>query len=111
MTGPQAAEFGRQFGTDASEADVEAFYEADLARRGWISPSSDAGITVGIQSSGETSARAWEKGDRVFRLSFRRRDEFGRLDAATLARYPTVYEIRLFLMIPDRSAPTRPEPT
>ncbi len=111
ITGPQTAMFGYQFGTDASKADVEAFYEAELARRGWTIARSYAAITVGIPGSTESSARAWERGDRVLRLSFRRRDEQGRLDAATLARFATVYESVLFLIIPDRSAPTQPEPT
>ena len=95
ITGPQSAEFGRQFGTDASEADVEAFYEAELARRGWIAPESPQGIVYRIPGSTESRVRAWEKGDAFFRLSFRARDKQGRLDAATLARYPTVFEARL----------------
>lgn len=35
ITGSFAAQFGHQYGTDANEADVEAFYEAELTRRGW----------------------------------------------------------------------------
>ena len=111
ITGSQSAQFGRQFGTNASEADVEAFYEAELARRGWARAQTFEGRGFTIPGSIESRVRAWERGDRVFRLSFRRRDEQGRLDAATLARYPTVYESVLFLIIPDRSAPTQPEPT
>ena len=111
ITGPQSAMLGYQLGTDASEADVEAFYEAELARRGWTIARSDAAITVGIPGSTESSARAWEKGETFFRLSFRRRDDQGRLDSATLARYPTIYEIRLRLKIPERSVPASLGPT
>ena len=95
IAGPASAQFGRRFGTDAGEADIEAFYEAELDVRGWIPAESLVALAIGIQSSGETEARAWEKGSTYFRLSFRRRDDFGGLEDSVLARFPTVYEAPL----------------
>ena len=112
ITGPQAAEFGYRLGTDAIEAEVEAFYEAELERRGWVVAESLVAIAVGIQSSGETSARAWEKGDVFFRLSFRRRDKLGGLEPSELERFPTVYEVVLIRDIPRPSPDvSQPEAT
>lgn len=102
ITGPRTAYFGYYYGSDASDADIEAFYEAELTRRSWRAK-------VAILGGSDLRAREWENGDRVFRLSFRRRDEFGGLDAGTLARYPTVYEIALFLLIPEPTI--SPSPT
>lgn len=103
ITGSQSAQFGNQLGTDATEAEVEAYYEAELDARGWIPAESLEAIGFGIQSSGETGSRAWERGDTYFRLSFRRRDDFGGLQPSVLAEFPTVYEARLKAKRPVRS--------
>lgn len=100
ITGPQSAFFGYQLGTEASDAEVEAFYEAELGDRGWSTARPDDAITIGIRSSTDSRARAWEKGDAFFRLSFRRRDKLGGLDDQNLAGYPTIYEFRLRTRIP-----------
>lgn len=92
ITGAIAAEFGHQLGSQASSEDIARFYEVELAKRGWADATSLVGITVGIRDSTESSARAWEKGDAFFRLSFRRRDDQGRLPSSVLKQFATIYE-------------------
>ncbi len=91
ITATIAAQFGHQFGTGASQADVEAFYEAELERRGCISAESLEVLAFEILGSTESRVRIWEKDDAFFRVSFKARDEQGRLDAVTHARYQTCF--------------------
>lgn len=66
--GRQNASVGLVAATDASAADIESFYVEELVRRGWAIASDNAAVTLGLTRTSELSARAWRKGDLVFRL-------------------------------------------
>ena len=104
IEGPQAAQFGNQLGTNATPPEIEQFYETELEARGWIPAESLEAIGFGITGSTETDARAWEKGDAFFRLSFNRTDEMGGLQRSVTAEFLTIYEARLKGKRPVRSA-------
>ena len=86
--GPQAAQWWAIFGTHASSAEILAFYEAELASRGW----EPGGGSSGISGTNEESASAWHTNDFVFRLGFWKPERWTEDDESP---YATVYEIRL----------------
>jgi hypothetical protein len=89
VSGPLSAATWRWFGADASAEEVEQFYAEELASRGWA----DGGGSSGIPTTGELTARAWHKGDVVFRLAFP--DPRDHVDKDPFEQYPTVYDARL----------------
>jgi hypothetical protein len=91
LVGPQSAFAWRWLGVNASPDEIERFYAEELAANGWT----EGGGSSGAPMTTEFNARAWHKGDVVFRLGFP--DPEQRSDAARewFAAYQTVYDARL----------------
>ena len=87
--GPQSAFTWRWLGVDARSEEIERFYAEQLASLGWA----DATGASGARNTAELKARAWRKGDVVFRLAFPDPTAFA--DQAPFSRYTTVYDVRL----------------
>jgi hypothetical protein len=94
---PYPASSGSQLGTVATAAEVEAFYQRELAQRGWVPFTGENFRT----SDGAERIVRWRKGDLGFQLSF--------FDTATKDRerqaagrktYATYYEILLTEVYP-----------
>jgi hypothetical protein len=79
---------GAVLGTDDSEEQVVAFYERELAARGWQLSDRD---TVG--TTAELNAYAWRKGSVVFRLAFLRKNDPRNPPAGD--QYATPFDFRL----------------
>lgn len=77
----------RIYGTDASAADVIAFYASELADRGW----SEGGGVSGIRGTHELDVAAWHKEGVIFRLGFWKLDEW-RLSQNEGLEYDTIFE-------------------
>lgn len=74
-------------GTDASMAEVQAFYESELTDRSWT-PSG------GVPSTSEIDAIAWIRDRYTFRLGFKETDEwYERLEGSD--EFATLFEIAL----------------
>ena len=77
-------------GVNASPAEIEAWYEAELTSRGWV----DGGGSSAIPTTNELWVRAWERNGITFRLGVR--DPHGaRARPEQFERYETVYDVRL----------------
>jgi hypothetical protein len=100
IDGPQGAFSWRWLGADASDEEIERFYAEELGARGWT----EGGPGSGIRSTGELRARAWRKGDVVFRLAFP--DPEQRADPEPFSRYQTIYDARLQESDRPRSSPS-----
>ncbi len=91
IEGPVPAISGHTFGAEASEADVVAFYQRQLAERGWLPTSFDA-----QRSTIETAAYTWQKDAAVLRLAILERGADPRLPSASeQAEFRTIYRIDL----------------
>lgn len=101
IEGQQPAETGHEFGANASAGDITAFYNQELAARGWRPTNLYAG-----PATTESGALAWQKGQVVMRLSFRKKGDDPRLPSASdQARYTTIY--RAVLIDQPESATSR----
>jgi hypothetical protein len=68
MEGEVSASVGYLLGSADTAALVEDFYAGQLATLGWRPPDDNEARTRGIRTTAELMARAWRKGDLVFRL-------------------------------------------
>jgi hypothetical protein len=90
-------------GSQDAAAEIESFYEIELASRGWQPPTDNQAAALGIRTSSELSAQTWRKGDLVFRLGIvNMSDPYAE---GPSAGYVTVYRISLV----DR--PAKPSPS
>jgi len=87
IEGRQNAETGHEFGLGGDASDVTSYYNHELGTRGWQPTSLNA-----EPATTETAALAWQKGQVVFRLSFRKRGNDPRFPSASdQARFITIY--------------------
>jgi len=100
IEGRQNAETGHEFGHGGDASDVTSYYNHELGTRGWQPTSLNA-----EPATTETAALAWQKGQVVFRLSFRKRGNDPRLPSASdQARFITIY--RAVLIDHPESSPS-----
>lgn len=98
-TSEAVAQTWKQLGSDASLLDIQAYYEHELAGRGWV----PGGGSSGILGTSERGICVWHNDKVVIRLSFWKPQKWR-------ARYPadpsyrTVYELALI----ERTSPTDP---
>lgn len=90
--GSNPATSGHRLGVDASQAEVLAFYDRELAARGWQQS------TNVIYGTAELEVRGWVKGGVLVRLAILRKND-PRYPAAVNA-YQTPYEIVLIAKSP-----------
>ena len=90
IDGRLSATSGHRLGTQDAAADVEAWYDRELAARGWLPSQS----TSGIRSTAESTARAWERDGIVLRFAVRSRNSRS-LPPEQLTGFATVYEVTL----------------
>jgi hypothetical protein len=74
----------RQYGADVPWEDVLAYFDAELARRGW----EPGGGSSGLTSTDEYVVEAWHKSDRILRLGYMRNGPPG-------ANFGTFYDVAL----------------
>jgi hypothetical protein len=87
IEGQQNAETGHEFGLSGDASEVTSYYNQELGARGWQPSNLNA-----EPATTETAALAWQKGQVVFRLSFRKRGNDPRLPSASdQARFTTIY--------------------
>jgi hypothetical protein len=92
IDGEFGAQWGYQLGAEGEVAAIEAWYEAELTRRGW-KPSI---TSSSIPTSSDESVRTWQKGAVIFRFSIPTRDpQFSPIRPADRERYEAIYEIVL----------------
>lgn len=90
ITGPQGSFTGAVYGTQATQAEVFAFYQRELTRRGWVA---DGTSTL---SSGELpGGRGWCKPRMYFRLAIFDPQRYERTGITDGARFRTVFDARL----------------
>ncbi len=85
VEGPRAAFSGYELGSQASAAEIEAFYAQQLQALGW-GPARPADV---FTSTAEEQATGWRKGDLVFRLAILRKDD--PRNPPQLMKYNTAY--------------------
>ena len=87
VTGPQGSFTGAVYGTQATQAEVFAFYERELTRLGWLA---DGPAPMG---SGELSGgRGWCKPRLFFRLVVYDPQRYDRTGITDGARFRTVFD-------------------
>jgi hypothetical protein len=84
--GPLPSVAWRRYGTGSAWQDVVAFFDAELRRRGWAPGGGSSGIA---RSTEEFDVTAWNKDDRIVRLSHRR------FVATDTIGFGTYYEVTL----------------
>jgi hypothetical protein len=100
IEGQQNAETGHEFGLSGDASEVTSYYNHELGARGWQPTKLNA-----EPATTETAALAWQKGQVVFRLSFRRVGDDPRLPSASdQAHFTTIY--RAVLIDHPSSAPS-----
>ena len=100
IEGQQNAETGHEFGLSSDATEVTSYYNHELGARGWQPTNLNA-----EPATTETAALAWQKGQVIFRLSFRKRGDDPRLPSASdQARFATIY--RAVLIDQPESSPT-----
>jgi hypothetical protein len=91
IDGPLPAEAWRVLGAAASSQDIQAFYERELAARGWVI---DTHTTSGLRVLEELKTTAWSKDGVIFRFGIRDPDYWG-ADPDLFARYQCIYDAAL----------------
>lgn len=87
IDGPQPAGVWKIYGSNAAIEDIRAYYEAQLAERGWRQ-------VPGSRSTTELDAWSWIRGDLGFRLGIKDPDDWHERLAGS-DRFGTLYEVRL----------------
>lgn len=100
IEGPEYALFGKLVHTDAAPSDIEAFYESELAERGWRPADDPNARVLSMRSTEELGATTWRKSGLVFRLGILDLDNPS--TPADYKEYAAVYRIILYAV---------PEPT
>jgi hypothetical protein len=96
IEGRLGAVWGYQLGSDEDASVIEAWYEERLEATGWV----QGPTNYAIPTTDESSVRAWEKNDVVFRLSFLDKSRPIPVDPSA-RQYETIYEMRLMEDIRD----------
>jgi hypothetical protein len=86
LDGPLASVTWRRYGTQSSWAEVVSYFDEELGSLGWATGGGSSGI---VMSHDEVHLTAWNKGDRILRLSHRR------FVPNVTVGFPTYYEVTL----------------
>ena len=82
---------GHRLGSQDGATKIEAWYDQELAKRGWV----PANVSSGFAATTESTARAWQKGAVIFRFSVLLKDHPLSPPRDVVAKYETIFEIRL----------------
>jgi hypothetical protein len=95
IDGEFGAQWGYQLGADAEVAEIEAWYETELTRRGW----KPVVASSSIPTSSDESVATWQKGAVIFRFSIpTKKPQFSPIRPEDRDKYIAIYE---FVVIED----------
>lgn len=97
---------GHLVGANASAKAISDFYDTALRELGWDTPTDNVAGAFGIRTTAELDAFSWRKGDLVFRLGIRDKEDPLGPPGELAARYETIYRIDLI-----ESPPGQPRPS
>lgn len=103
ITGPQGSFTGAVYGTQATQAEVFAFYERELTRLGWV-----ADYKPGVGTGELPNGRGWCKPRMYYRLAIYDPRRYERTGITDGARFGTVFDARLQAI--ERGCPYTPPP-
>ena len=100
-TSESEAERWTQLGSYASVAEIQAFYERQMAQAPWVS----GGGSSGVPGTNERQVCAWHNGTVILRLGFWRLSRWQR-QYPNDQIFPTVYDVRVIDRTSDFLMPT-----